>query len=157
MVGLRKGAAVSTLSAEITSDWVQWNRSHPLGVAFGPHTGFTLPNQAVKSTDTAWVAIERWQALPQEDRKRFAHLSPDFVIEIRSENDTVERLQAKRQAYQANGVRLGWLIDPQQEQVWMYRADGTIAKVDTFAEPLSGEDVLPGFTLNLAEWWEPEG
>jgi Uma2 family endonuclease len=82
---------------------------------------------------------------------------PDFVIEIGSENDTVERLQAKMKEYQANGVRLGWLIDPQQEQVWMYRADGTIAKVDSFAEPLSGEDVLPGFTLDLAELWEPEG
>jgi len=157
VVGLRKEAAVSNLSAEITTDLVQWNRSRPSGLAFGPHTGFTLPNQAVKSPDTAWVAIERWRALPKEDRKRFAHLSPDFVIEIRSENDTVERLQAKMQEYQANGVRLGWLIDPQQAQVWIYRADGTISKVDSFATPLSGEEVLPGFSLNLAELWEPEG
>lgn len=151
------GGDTGSFNADVTSEVSHWSRKTKLGKTFDSNTGFTLPNKAVKSPDTAWVAIERWRALPKEDRKRFAHISPDFVIEIRSENDSVERLQAKMQEYQANGVRLGWLIDPQQEQVWIYRADGTIAKVDSFAQSLSGEDVLPGFTLHVAELWEPEG
>jgi len=79
------------------------------------------------------------------------------VLGWRDVAEVVSRSSGKDLEYQANGVRLGWLINPQQEQVWIYRADGTISKVDSFAEPLSGEDVLPGFTLNLAELWEPEG
>ncbi|MDX2284508.1 MAG: Uma2 family endonuclease, partial [Bacteroidia bacterium] len=104
-----------------------------------------------RSPDTAWVSLERWLALPDEDRKRFARISPDFVIEIRSETDDLGQLQSKMAEYQANGVRLGWLIDPQAQQVWIYRADGSTAHIGNFRTPLSGEDVLPGFELRL---WE---
>ncbi|GAB4426795.1 MAG: Uma2 family endonuclease [Bacteroidia bacterium] len=148
------GADSSNLNAEVTTEVAIWNRETRQGKTFDSNGGFTLPNKAVRSPDTAWVALDRWLALPPDDRKRFAHISPDFVVEIRSENDDTDRLHDKMAEYQANGVRLGWLIDPQTQQVWIYRADGSISHVPDFDTPLSGEDVLTGFELRLWELWE---
>lgn len=141
----------SNFNAEVTTEVGLWNRQRKQGKVFDSNGGFTLPNKAVRGPDTAWVSLERWLALPPEDRKRFAHISPDFVIEIRSETDDLDPLQAKMVEYQENGVRLGWLIDPQMQQVWIYRADGSTTHLDNFETPLSGEDVLEGFELRL---WE---
>ena len=148
------GADGSQFNAEVTTEVTLWNRESKQGKAFDSNAGFTLPNKAVRSPDTAWVSLERWLALPLEERKRFARISPDFVIEIRSETDDLDRLHDKMAEYQANGVRLGWLIDPHTQQVWIYRADGSTAHVDNFQTPLSGENVLVGFELRLWELWE---
>lgn len=148
------GAETGSFELEIGAEVRNWNRETQTGKAFGPQTGFTLPNKAVRSPDTAWVSLERWLALPLEERKRFARISPDFVVEIRSETDDLDRLKDKMAEYQANGVRLGWLIDPHQQQVFIYRADGSSTHVDNFQTPLSGEDVLVGFELRLWELWE---
>ena len=149
-----RGGIVSIFCAEVSTEVVIWNRDRRKGKAFGANAGFTLPNKAVRSPDVAWIALERWLALPKDDQERFAHISPDFVIEIRSETDDLDPLQTKMIEYQQNGVRLGWLIDPQEQQVWIYRADGTIDYVDNFNTPLSGEDVLEGFEMRLWELWE---
>lgn len=148
------GSDVSNFNAEVTTEVAVWNRQTKQGKIFDSNGGFTLPNQAVRGPDTAWVKLERWLALPEKDRKRFAHISPDFVIEIRSETDDLEQLKSKMIEYQQNGVRLGWLIDPQEQQVWIYRINGTIDHVDNFDTPLSGEDVLAGFEMRLWELWE---
>jgi len=148
------GGDSGSFNAEVTFEVTAWNRQTKRGKTFDSNTGFTLPNSAVKSPDTAWIRLERWLALPAEDRKRFAHISPDFVIEIRSETDALDRLKQKMVEYIENGVRLGWLIDPQDQQVWIYRADGSMSHVDSFDTPLSGEDVLEGFELRLGELWE---
>lgn len=148
------GSETGNLNADITTEVTLWNRKHKKGKTFDSSTGFTLPNKAVKSPDSAWIAIDRWKALPLEDRKRFAHISPDFVIEIRSETDSLDAQKAKMLEYQDNGVRLGWLIDPVEEVVWIYRENGTIDRVDSFDIPLSGEDVLEGFELRLNELLE---
>lgn len=148
------GSDGSNFNAEVTTEVAVWNRQTKQGKIFDSNGGFTLPNQAVRGPDTAWVKLERWLALPEKDRKRFAHISPDFVIEIRSETDDLEQLKSKMIEYQQNGVRLGWLIDPQEQQVWIYRINGTIDHVDNFDTPLSGEDVLAGFEMRLWELWE---
>ena len=130
------GSETGSFNSEITTELTIWNRQQKSGKTFDSSTGFTLPNNAVKSPDAAWIEIERWKALSPEDRKKFAHISPDFVIEIRSESDKIDRLKAKMSEYIENGVRLGWLIDPVEEEVWIYRENGTIDRVESFDVPL---------------------
>jgi len=145
------GSETGNFNSEVTTEVSLWNRKKKQGKTFDSSTGFTLPNEAVRSPDTAWIALERWEALPKADRLRFAHISPDFVIEIRSQTDSLSVLQAKMTEYINNGVRLAWLIDPQEEQVFLYRADGSVEAIDSSLTPLSGEAVLPGFELRLSE------
>jgi Uma2 family endonuclease len=123
-----------------------------LGEGFDSSTGFILPNGAIISPDVAWVRRERWQSLTLTEQHGFIPLSPDFVVELRSSSDNLSKLQAKMQEYIDNGVRLAWLIDPQLQTVTIYRPN---AAVEVLAKPLtlSGEDILPGFMLNLAKIW----
>jgi Uma2 family endonuclease len=150
------GSETGSFDLEVGAEVRNWNRETRRGKSFGSQAGFTLPNNAVKSPDVAWIELERWLTVPPQDRKRFAHISPDFVIEIRSETDALDRLKQKMVEYIENGVRLGWLIDPQSQQVWIYRADGSVDQVEGFDTPLSGEKVLEGFELRLGELWEGE-
>ena len=127
--------------------WAEDNRT---GLAFDSSTGFRLANGAVRSPDAAWVRTEAWQAVSADDQAKFPPLCPDFVIELLSPSDTLNDLTIKMQEYIANGCRLAWLLDPKTETARLYRADGSVSVVKSFDETLSGEDVLPGFTLNLA-------
>ena len=125
-----------------------WNRQNGLGKAFDSSTGFKLPNGATRSPDVSWIKMERWNALTPEQRKRFLPLCPDFVIELVSESDDLADTQAKMREYIANGLRLGWLINPKNKQVEIYRPNQEIEVLQSPAN-LSGEDVLPGFILDL--------
>lgn len=125
-----------------------WVESQDLGEAFGPSTGFKLPNTAVRSPDAAFVAKGRLPEDWDEKEDQFLDLAPDFVIEIRSKSDSLEQLKAKMEEYITNGVRLGWLIDRQNQQAFVYRSDRSITQYPATAI-LNGEDVLPGFTLPL--------
>ncbi|AUT00461.1 hypothetical protein CLI64_08695 [Nostoc sp. CENA543] len=130
-----------------------WNRQAKLGKVFDSSTEFRLANGAFRSPDVAWVKKERWEALTAEQRRRFPPLSPDFVIELRSETDSLKKLRAKMQEYRDNGVRLGWLIDPQTPLVEIYRPGLEVETLNfSIDQPpqLSGEDVLPGFVLDLS-------
>lgn len=142
------GSEGGNYNAELTTDFVIWNRQTKLGKIFDSSTGFKLPNGATRAPDTAWVKQSRWDALTPEQQKGFAPLCPDFVLELASETDDIEILQAKMQEYLDNGCSLGWLIDPKTRQIEIYRRD---QEVEVLQNPksLSGEDVLPGFTLNL--------
>ncbi|MGH2414249.1 MAG: Uma2 family endonuclease, partial [Microcystaceae cyanobacterium] len=111
-------------------------------------TIFRLPNGAQRSPDAAWVTLERWETLTFEQRKKFPPLTPDFVIELRSETDRLKPLQDKMQEYLENGLRLGWLVNPQDKQVEIYRT-GLSVEVIQLPTLLSGEEVLPGFELQL--------
>lgn len=113
------------------------------------NAGFTLQDGSVKSPGAAWIVTERWLALPPEDRKKFAHIAPDFVIELMSENDKLSESQEKMMEWMENGVRLGWLIDPKQEKVFIYRPEGLVSIVEGFDKTVSGEEVLVGFELRL--------
>ncbi|NES00686.1 MAG: Uma2 family endonuclease [Symploca sp. SIO1B1] len=125
-----------------------WNRQTKLGKVFSSSTIFTLPNGGKRSPDVAWIANERWEALTPEEQEKFARICPDFVSELRSRTDSLSQLQEKMQEYLNSGLRLGWLINPQKQQVEIYRQNQEmeIVKLPT---TLSGEDVLPGFVLEL--------
>ncbi len=122
------------------------------GVPFDSSTGFRLPNGADRSPDASWVSSQRWEALTLEERKGFIPLCPDFVIELRSHTDSLSKLQAKMQEYRDNGVRLGWLINPQRKQVEVYRA-GQPQEMLENPKVLLGDRVLPGFALDLSRVW----
>lgn len=146
------GVESGNYESELLADLAIWNRQTRLGKTFSSSTVFTLPNGSKKSPDAAWVELSRWEAVSKEERKKFALLVPDFVIELRSETDRLPPLQAKMVEYRDNGVRLGWLINPRDREVEIYRLD---CDVEVLAHPLtlSGEDVLPGFTLDLSPIW----
>ncbi|ABA20684.1 Protein of unknown function DUF820 [Trichormus variabilis ATCC 29413] len=140
-------------NANLTTDLNLWNRQAKLGKVFDSSTEFRLPNGAFRSPDAAWVKLERWEALTSEQKRRFPPLCPDFVIELRSETDSLKKLRAKMQEYRDNGARLGFLIDPQTPLVEIYRSDAEVETINFSANQppqLSGEDVLPGFILDLA-------
>ncbi|CBN54501.1 MULTISPECIES: Uma2 family endonuclease [Kamptonema] len=130
-----------------------WNEHTQLGEVFDSSTGFTLPNKANRSPDASWVEKSRWEALTPEQREKFIPLCPDFVIEILSPSDSLSKTQEKMQEYIDNGCRLGWLIKRKKQEVEIYRP-GKEMEVLKFPQTLSGEDVLPGFTLNLQRIWE---
>ncbi|NER35414.1 MAG: Uma2 family endonuclease [Oscillatoria sp. SIO1A7] len=131
--------------------WIEEEGGH--GLAFDSSSGFELPNGATRSPDASWVRQERWDALTPEQRKGFAPLCPDFAIELRSETDILKDLRAKMQEYLENGAQLGWLIDPKNKRVEIYRP-GQAVEVLENPKQLSGEQVLPGFTLTLKRVWE---
>lgn len=127
--------------------WV-WVENTGLGVGFDSSTGFKLPNGADRSPDAAWVRQERLDAL-NPDPDKFLPLAPDFVVELRSATDELKALQDKMKEYRDNNVRLGWLIDQQNQRVEIYRL-GQDVEVLQSPTSLSGEEVLPGFVLDLS-------
>ncbi len=146
------GGESGSYESELGSDVIIWNRRTRLGKVFSSSTIFKLPDSSQRSPDVAWVELSRWEALTEEERQKFPPLAPDFVIELRSKTDRLSPLQLKMHDYQANGVRLGWLINRQQQQVEIYRL-GREVEVLQSPTTLSGEDVLPGFTLDLGTIW----
>ncbi len=141
--------------AELITDLNIWNRKTKLGKVFSSSTLFKLPNGANRSPDAAWVKLERWETLTPEERRKFPPLTPDFVIELRLSTDNLKPLQEKMQEYLENGLRLGWLINPQAQQVEIYRPDQPVEIVKIPAI-LSGEEVLPGFQLSIEKINTPD-
>jgi len=119
------------------------------GKVFDSSTAFKLPNFATRSPDAAWISDERWNNLTEDEQERFPPIAPDFVVELVSASDVLKKAQEKLQEYIANGVKLAWLIQPNNQTVFTYRIDGTIGKVTDFDTPLSGEDILPQFEFSL--------
>jgi Uma2 family endonuclease len=147
------GGNTGRRNADLTTDLNLWNRQTRLGVVFDSSTIFRLPNGAERSPDAAWIILERWNALTQNEQDSFPPLCPDFIIELRSKTDSLKPLQAKMQEYQDNGCRLGLLINYQDRQVEIYRPQRE-KEVLRSPQTLSGEEVLPGFVLDLQMIWE---
>jgi Uma2 family endonuclease len=125
-----------------------WSQDTGLGVALDSSAGFTLSNSAIRSPDASWIAIDRWNELTPKEKRGFAHLCPDFVAELRSPTDSIRTVRAKMREYCSQGARLGWLINPDRGVVEIYRPNQRV-KVLNGPRIVSGEDVLPGFTLDL--------
>ncbi|TAF06846.1 MAG: Uma2 family endonuclease [Nostocales cyanobacterium] len=142
------GGETGNRNFEMCLDLGFWNRKNNLGKAFDSSTGFKLPNGGTRSPDVSWIKIETWNALTPEQRKKFLPLCPDFVIELVSESDDLEDTQAKMREYINNGLRLGWLINPKDKQVEIYRQNQEVEVLQS-PKSLSGEDVLLGFILDL--------
>ncbi|MCT7957664.1 Uma2 family endonuclease [Laspinema palackyanum] len=142
------GGETSNRNIELSYQLQGWSRQNNLGKAFDSNGGFKLPKGGNRSPDASWVNITRWNALTPEEREKFLPLCPDFVVELRSASDSLKELQDKMVEYLENGVRLGWLIDRQNIRVEIYRPGQDVEIIES-PQSLSGEDVLPGFILDL--------
>lgn len=138
-------------NVKISAQVFNWADHNETGEVFDSSTGFTLPNGATLSPDTAWIQSDRWSALSPDEQASFAPIVPDFVIELRSSSDRLSTLQAKMVEYIENGVRLGLLIDRQSRQVHVYRPG--IADIMEHPDVVSCEPELPGFALKMANIW----
>ena len=138
----------------LTGQLDRWYEDHDgLGEAFESSTGFKLPKGATRSPDASWVSRARWDAMSAEQKQEtFAPVCPDFVVELRSGSDALNALQEKMREYMDNGARLGWLLDPKNRRVEVYRA-GKPTEVLEAPSELSGEDILPDFVLKLHRIW----
>lgn len=141
------GGRTGRRNADLTTDLTIWNRQTKLGVVFDSSTEFSLPNGGDRSPDASWIKLERWNALSSEEQETFPPICPDFVVELRSRTDSLTQLQLKMQEYLKSGLRLGWLIDPKNQRVEIYRQNRD--KEVRYSPAMSGEDVLPGFVLDL--------
>jgi Uma2 family endonuclease len=137
---------------KLTSQLDHWSDRDGTGITFDSSTGFWFPSGAMRSPNAAWVRRERWEALSADERKKFPPLTPDFVVELRSESDRLAALRAKMQEYADNGVRLGWLIDPVERRVEIYRPGQSPAIVESPSQ-IAADPELPGFTLDLTTIW----
>ncbi|QSV54904.1 MAG: Uma2 family endonuclease [Dolichospermum sp. UKL201] len=142
----------SNINARLTTQLANWNDHESLGVAFGSDVGFILPNGAILSPNAAWIKLERWDALTDEEKQKFPPICPDFVIELLSPSDSLKTTQEKMKEYIDNGVRLGILINRKSRQVEIYRPGKEVEVLDSPAT-VSGEDVLKDFVLNLGMIW----
>jgi Uma2 family endonuclease len=145
------GGGTGYRNFSLTGQLFNWIRRTKSGMGFDSSTGFKLPNGAVRSADAAWVSGEQWEQLTSEDQEGFPPLCPDFVVELMSKTDRLSSAQEKMDEWMENGCRLGWLIDRKKEQLHIYRADGSTEIVSSFERIAFGEDVLPGFELDLQE------
>ncbi|WP_375447103.1 Uma2 family endonuclease [uncultured Fibrella sp.] len=144
------GITTSITNSALNGELYLWNRQYKLGFVTDSNGGFTLPDNSVRAPDVAWISRERWASVPDADKDKFAHICPDFVIELMSDTDEKYTLPAKMEKYLQNGVRLGWQIDPFSQQTTVYRPEKA-PQVIPFDETLSGEDVLPNFSLRLSD------
>lgn len=144
--GSETGRRNSGLNFQLTA----WNIQNNLGVVFDSSSGFKLPDGSDISPDSAWVRRDRWDALTPEQKEKFAPICPDFVVELRSASDSLEKLRANMKVYIKNGAKLGWLLDRKNRQVEISRPDRDV-EIRYSPATLSGEDVLPGFVLDLSD------
>ncbi|MFE1745604.1 Uma2 family endonuclease [Coleofasciculus sp. H7-2] len=144
------GSETGNRNIDLSYQLQAWSRQNNLGLAFDSSSGFKLPNGANRSPDASWVRRDRWEALTAEEQQGFAPLCPDFVVELLSPSDSVKIAQAKMREYIDNGARLGWLIDRKNQRVEIYRQGQNVEILENPAT-LSGEDVLPGFVLDLKQ------
>ncbi|MBD0373223.1 MAG: Uma2 family endonuclease [Pyrinomonadaceae bacterium] len=130
-----------------------WARQDETGKGFDSSTDFTLPNGAIRSPDVSWVRNERWEALSEQEQRKFSPLCPDFVVELRSATDSIQRLQEKMEEYMGNGAEMGWLIDPAERKVYIYRQGAPVEILDD-PQTISGEPTLHGFKLDMQALWD---
>jgi Uma2 family endonuclease len=146
------GGETGGTNFELTGIFRNWVKTDGSGRGFDSSTGFTLPNGAKRSPDLAWIKLERWDALSDEDRAKFPPLCPDFVVELRSRTDSIDNLKAKMDEYIENGADLGWLIDPVEKKVYIYRPQTPVECLDNPSN-VSGDPLLKGFVLEMKEIW----
>lgn len=139
-------------NTKLTTKTEIWSEKDKTGIVFDSSTMFTLPNGAKRSPDVSWMIKEKYNSLSDEEKQTFSKIVPDFVIELRSPTDNLKPIQNKMKEYIENGVKLGWLIDPNEKKVHIYRENG---KIDILENPktISGEDVLKNFVLNVRQIW----
>ncbi len=146
------GDISSNRNAGIVAQLWLWNSQNKTGIVFDSSAGFILPNGAIRSPDTSWIPLTKWQQIPDTEKEKFAHICPDFVVELMSPSDNLKQTQAKMQEYIDNGTKLGWLINPKTKKVEIYRHNQQAEILDNL-NSLSGENILVNFVLDLEIIW----
>jgi Uma2 family endonuclease len=146
------GSITGWRNADINYQLTDWAKRDGTGLTFDSSTGFKLPSGAKRSPDAAWIRRDRWDALTEQEKEGFAPLCPDFVLELRSADDRLSALQDKLAEYLDNGAQLGWLIDPKDKRVYVYRPGQPVECLEQ-PEAMAGETILPGFVLSLKDLW----
>lgn len=147
------GGRTGRLNFELAGIFWAWVETDGSGVGFDSSTGFILPNRAERSPDLAWVRRTRWDALTEEEKEEFPPLCPDFVIELRSRSDSLTALREKMREYIANGAALGWLIDPIEHRIYVYRPPDEETCLED-PESVCGDPVLAAFVLEPRRLWD---
>ncbi len=143
----------SSLEAEVLADLAIWTRSDGRGKFFGSNAGFTLPDGSMRAPDASWISLKRWNALTGEQRRSFAPICPEFVIEIRSKSDRLQTLRAKMEMWIANGAELAWLIDAERKVIEVYRP-GEQPEIHDNPSSVQGSGPVRGFELVMANLWQ---
>lgn len=149
------GGETGSRNASIAGQLWLWTKQNGLGASFDSSTMFRLPNSAMRSPDAAWVSKSRLSKLSPEQKKKFLPLTPEFVIELTSPSDRLPQVEEKMHEWMANGVQLGWLIDPEKRQARVFREDSSEPQVLDNPASLNGDGPVAGFRLDLQDIWEP--
>lgn len=149
LAGAKTGLRNFRLIAQL-SEWLKTDQS---GICFDSSTGFILPNGAVRSPDISWVKRSRLAGLVDEEKEKFLPLCPDFIIELRSDSDSIAGPRARMKDYIENGAQMGLMLDPRERKAYVYRIGGVVEILND-GEDISCNPVLPGFNLDLQEIWE---
>jgi Uma2 family endonuclease len=144
------GALGSSLNLTVGSLLWLWNSQSNMGIAFDSSGGFRLPNGAMRAPDAAWISHQRWDKLSSQEKQKFAPITPDFIIEIRSESDSLKDLKNKMQEWIDNGCRLAWLIDPIALKAHVYRPGAEVQTIQSFDQRIEAAEVVPGFSIDLS-------
>ena len=126
-----------------------WSIANGTGLAFDSSTGFTLPDRSVFSPDASWVSNEKWNALSEEDKDRYAPVCPEFVIEVRSKSDLLDDLKKKMEVWSKNGSHQAWLIDPREKASYVFRPGKEVEVITGLDKKIEGEGSVKGFVLDL--------
>jgi Uma2 family endonuclease len=144
------GGLTGNRSSRLLYELYAWNNVQNTGYVFDSSTGFLLGDKSMLSPDASWIEKSRWEAIPEAQQEKFPPICPDFIIELRSPSDEMKYVTEKMKVWIKNGCKLAWFIDPQHKKGYVYKPDLSV-KEYTFSESISGEDVLPGFTLALSK------
>ncbi len=144
------GSKTGQRNSELNYQLAAWAKADGKGVTFDSSAVFSLPNGAKRSPDASWILKKRWNALSDTEQEKIAPLCPDFVVELRSPSDRLDALKAKMNEYIDNGSKLGWLLDPLEKRVYLYRPSQDVECLED-PQSLDGEDVVEGLVLDLHE------
>jgi Uma2 family endonuclease len=130
-----------------------WADKDGRGRAFGPTAEFILPNRAGRSPDASWISYSQLRKLTADEKNKFPHLCPEFVIEVTSPSDRTKMLKAKMQEWIDNGAELAWLINGRSRTVTIYRPG---REPEELADPaiVAGEGPVKGFRLKMSKVWD---
>jgi Uma2 family endonuclease len=149
------GGETSCRNSELTTQLTIWARRDKRGRAFDSNAEYLLPDGSALSPDASWVERESLARLTREQKRKFLPVVPDFVVELVSPSDRLPVVRKKMEAWIANGVKLGWLLDPDRRSAYVYRPRRQPEKLVAPAA-LKGEGPVAGFVLDLDEIWNPD-
>ena len=140
-------------NANVSGQLFKWWEQHQRGEVFDSSTGFTLPDGSMLSPDASYLTAEAYASVPESEWDRFAHVCPNFVIEIMSKTDTLSRSKRKMSRWLENGVELGWLLQPSKRRVLVYKS-ALADPGEIYTDSIDGIGPVEGFHLNLLEVWK---